>query len=117
MFKVILILIALFLSAVGIGELLHRLWMHILRPSDLKCFLVVPLCDIATEKVTAVLEEMRWYGKNYADVLIGVDVGLSDGERKSCKEIEALTSDFVLCDADEVEGIIKRGEKSGERGI
>ncbi len=110
MFKVILIVLMLFLSAVGVGELLHRMWMRLLRPKDLKCFLVVPLCDLATERVTAVLEEMRWYGKNYADMLIGVDVGLSDGEKKRCKEIESLTQDFVLCDAKDIENIIKKGE-------
>ena len=110
MFEIILIILALFLSSVGVAELLHRLWMHILRPKNLKCFLVVPLCDESTEQVTAVLEEMRWYGKNYADVLIGVDVGLTENERKRCKEIEALTTNFVLCDVNKIEEVIKRGE-------
>ena len=110
MFEIILIVIALFLSAIGVGELLHRLWMHVLRPKNLKCFLVVPLCDDATEQITAVLEEMRWYGKNYADILIGIDAGLPENERKRCKEIETLTTNFVFCDADKIKEVIKRGE-------
>ena len=110
MFEIILIVLALFLSSVGVGELLHRLWMHVLRPKNRKCFLVLPLCDDAAEQITAALEEMHWYGKNYADMLIGIDVGLNENERKRCKEIETLTTNFVLCDTKEIEEVIKRGE-------
>ena len=109
MFKTILILIALFLSVVGLGEIMHRIWMCFLRPKGVKNFLIMPLSDgQSANKVTAQLEELRWYGKNYADCLIGVDTGMPVSEIMICKEIEENCSDFLLCNIDELSEIIKK---------
>ncbi len=109
MFKIILIIIALFLSSVGIGEILHRIWMLFLRPESRKCFLLLPLSEgCVAEQVTAELEEMRWYGKNYADLLIALDCGISESERKICKHIEKTNGDFVLCKLEDIEEVIRK---------
>ncbi len=88
---------------------MHRIWMCFLRPKGVKNFLIMPLSDEqSANKISAQIEELRWYGKNYADCLIGVDMGMPFSEKMLCKEIEENCSDFLLCSFDDLSEVIEK---------
>ncbi len=101
MLEVVLVIILVFLSVLGLGDIMHRLWVLLIRPKKMKNYLITLLHDdLAMEQVTAVLEEMRWQGKSFSHMLIGVDMGLDDSVAQTLKIFENETHDFVLVKAD-----------------
>ena len=110
MLKVVLITILIFLSVIGLSEILHRLWLYLMRPAQLNNFLVTVLDDnYAAEQVHAILEDIRWNGKNNATLLIGIDNGLSKAQRDACAAIEIFSDDFIVASSETLwDEIIKR---------
>ncbi len=97
MLNVLIIIIAIFFSVIGLSELLHRLWLYLLRPKSAPNFIVTLLDgEYAAEQVTATLEDMRWNGRKSACMLIGVDCGLPDNKLAACKMIERTNDDFII---------------------
>lgn len=101
MFKILLIVSVIFLSVIGLSDLLHRLWFVLIRPNKSKNYLITFLKDeCAVEQVSAVLEEMRWQGKMLSCRLVGIDMGLSSDLSNILKELEKNTDDFLFVPAD-----------------
>ncbi len=108
MFEVIYIVIVVFLSVIGIGELMHRIWMAIIKPNNAKNILITPLTDdCAAEQLQAVLEEVRWLGKGYAEVVIGVDFGLGNDILAKCNALQDNNPELFICSPEELPEIIK----------
>lgn len=111
MLEVVLIILLVFLSVMGLGDIMHRLWVILIRPKRTKNYLVTLLCDdLAMEQVTAVLEEMRWQGRDFARVLIGVDMGLDGRLVETLKNFEKDTHDFVFVSAEQLSTYISSQE-------
>lgn len=108
MIEAILIVVIVFLSVVGIGELMHRIWMAVIKPNKAKNILITALTDdCAVEQVQAALEEVRWLGKGYAQVVIGVDFGLCNEILFRCRKLQEENTDLVICSVEELPEIIK----------
>ena len=111
MFEILVLSFVFFLAILGLGELLHKVWMFLLRPKKMNNFLVLVLDDsCAAEQITAALEDIRWNGKNSARFLIGIDNGLSEENVDVCKSIEKMNDDFIFCKTQEIWQVI--GERS-----
>ena len=110
MFEILTISAVFFLIIIGVSELLHRIWMFMLRPKKTYNFLITVLDNsCAAEQVAATLEDMRWNGKNSACLLIGVNCGLSEETAEECRMIAELNDDFIVCTGNEIfEEILKR---------
>ncbi len=97
MLKVLIIVISIFLSVIGLSEILHKLWLFLLRPTKNTNFIVTILDEnFAAEQITAILEDMRWNGKNSARALMGINLGIGNEKFEACRMIEQLNSDFVI---------------------
>ena len=108
MFKVFVFAVVIFLAILGLSELLHRLWMLLLRPEKTKNYLVTVINNtFPGEQILATLEELRWRSDG-TKILIGIDAGLSDESVNICKAFERENSDFYLCKPEEIWSEIKK---------
>lgn len=109
MFEIIMLVFALFLSIIGLSELMHRLWMALIRPKGAENFLITCLSgDTSVEQVSAALEELRWQGKNCATLLIGIDIGLNEEQKITFEKLSNENHDFIFTDFAHIEEIIKK---------
>ncbi len=100
--------VVVFLAILGLSELLHKLWMLLLRPQKLNNFLVSVINDsFPGEQILATLEELRWRSDG-TKVLIGVNVDLCDESIDICKMFERENIDFCLCKPEEIWSEIKK---------
>lgn len=109
MFEIIMLVLAIFLSIIGLCELMHRLWMVLIRPKKTENMLLIILNDeLAVEQITAALEELRWQGSNFATTLVGIDMGLSTEISDTCKKISKDNQDFIFTTTEELGEFLKQ---------
>ncbi len=87
MFEIFAVAVMAVLSLLGLSELVHMLSSLILRPKQkAKSILVlIPSDSCAEEQIQATLQQMSWYGKNYADYLAVLTDNLSQENKAKCK--------------------------------
>ncbi len=109
MVEIILMTVTVFFAAVGLGEVLHRLWICLIRPQKTEKHLIIRLSEnCAAEQISAALEEIRWYGENYAKTLIGVGENLSPETVSLCIRFSQKNTDFVFCTAEQLREMYKK---------
>lgn len=109
MIEIILMTVTLFFAAVGLGEVLHRLWICLIRPQKTEKHLIIRLNEkCAAEEISAALEEIRWYGENYAKTLIGVGDNLSLETAALCRRFSQKNTDFVFCTAEQLQEMYEK---------
>lgn len=87
MFEIFAIIVMAVLSLLGLSELVHMLSLFILKPRQrAKTVLVlIPTENYAEEQIQSALQQMGWYGKNYADYLTVLTDNLSEESKTRCK--------------------------------
>ncbi len=110
MWKIILFFCVLILSLLGLTELLHRIWMLILKPkTDAQKFLVVMLKDKnAQQQFNYAQEHLRWSGHECAQKLIAVDCGLTEKIHINCNGDCSCCNSTEICSYNEILDMIKR---------
>lgn len=109
MFEIIIFSVVLFLSVTGLCELMHRLWILLIRPCKPKNMLLLCLYeDTALEQINTCLEEMRWHGEKYAGVLVGIDMGLEADRAAACRMLASEEQSFIFTDLDSLPDIIRQ---------
>ncbi len=105
MWEIFLFFCVLILSLIGLCEILHRLWMLILKPkTDAQKFLILLLKDEnAQQQLNFAQEHLRWAGKECANGIIAVDCGLKkkpkivcNGDCRQCNSTKIFTYDEIL---------------------
>lgn len=76
------------LSVIGLCDLVHTLWQAILRPKArgkniLVCLLEGEFADL---QLASVIDRANWYGKDYADEIVAVDMTEAETSAR-CGEI------------------------------
>ena len=110
MWKIILIFIVLIFSLLGLAELLHRIWMGILKPKTLaRSFLVVLLEDAnACEQLVYAAEHLRWCGRECAEGVIAVDCGLDAELLDRCSQFSGADNEVKIYSLNKLSDIIKK---------
>ncbi len=87
MFEIFLIAITAVLSLFGLSELVHMLSAFILKPKQKakNILVLVPTETCAEEQIQSALQQMCWYGKNYADYLTVITNNLSKENVEKCR--------------------------------
>ncbi|MBR6573233.1 MAG: hypothetical protein IKK77_05915 [Clostridia bacterium] len=106
MIESIIFLFVFFLSVIGLSELIHTVWIGLIKPKakPKKILLCVLFGEFADLQLRTAYEEMLWHGKAYADELIAVDL-ISD-EAVSQRSIEfAKNKEIKIIKTDELSKI------------
>lgn len=87
--SVILYLTVLFLSVLGLCDLIHNIHLSFLRVKNRKnkivcCVLNDELADL---QLVYVAEQLNWFGKKYADSVIAIDCLQDDDLSERCLQI------------------------------
>lgn len=87
--KYIAVAIVIFLSVLGLAELMHGINLQITSPhSKAVTYSVVVLTDEEPEQqLLFAIEQQKWLGKAYADYIIALNSGLSEKADKACRYI------------------------------
>ena len=87
--KIVFLVVVLLFAIFGLSEFLHILKLKIIFPKkNLNSHVVVNLQNgIAEKQLFFVCEQMRWYGKNYADFIIPIVSNLDEESYINCKQI------------------------------
>ena len=113
MIETILFLFIFFLSVIGLSEVIHAIWIALIKPKT-RCdkILLCVLCgDFADLKLRAAYEEILWHGKSYANELVGVDLITDELVRERCLEF-AECKNIKIVRKDELYGVID-GQQCG----
>ncbi len=88
MFEAFLITVMAVLAVFGISELFHLICYRVLKPKKpAKNILITVLTENEAEgQLLSIIEEFKWHGSRYADILVAFMGNLSDEKRKNCRE-------------------------------
>ena len=88
MFEAFLITVTLVLAIFGLSELFHMVCYKVLKPKkDAKKILILVLTeDDAEQQLLALIEELKWQGSRYANILVAFTGELSPEKTKICRE-------------------------------
>lgn len=105
--KVIIAIFVVVFSAIGIADLMHRVYIRFIAPSCVSRYVLLPLKDgDDVSAVSAVLDELRWYGRQYADRVICVDTGLCDETREIISRMAENDENLIFCEVRDIENIL-----------
>lgn len=118
MWKIILFFCVLILSLMGLTELLHKIWMFMLKPkTKAEKYLVVLLKDKnAQQQLNYAQEHLRWTGEECAQGLIAVDCGLTKKVNISCNGDCRCCHNTKIYGYNEILDIIKRENVFNDAG-
>ncbi len=105
--SVFIFLFILFLSVIGLVDLMHSLQLALLNVKNSKCKVVCCLlCDENAEmNLRYVIEQQKWLGQRYADRIVAVNY-LSDTHlAERCKKI-AEGFDIPIISADKLHNFL-----------
>ena len=85
--KYIALAVVLFLSVLGLAELMHGINLRVTSPRrKAVTYSVVFLKDEdAEEQLAFAIEQQKWLGKAYSDYIIAVNSGISEKSDKACR--------------------------------
>ncbi len=88
MFEVFLITVTALLAVFGISELVHIVCYKILQPKNAakKILITVLTENDAEQQLLSLIEEYKWQGSRYADILVAFTGELSIEKRNICRE-------------------------------
>ena len=87
--KYIVLAVVIFLSVLGLAEIIHGLNLRVTAPRrKAVTYSVVFLTDQdAEEQLAFAIEQQKWLGKAYSDYIIAVNSGISEKSDKACRYI------------------------------
>ena len=87
--KCIALAVILFLSVLGLAELMHGINLHLASPHRKAVTYSVVLLkgEDAEQQLAFAIEQQRWLGKAYSDYIIAVNSGISGKSDKACRYI------------------------------
>ncbi len=85
--KYIALAVVLFLSVLGLAELMHGINLRVTSPRrKAVTYSVVFLNgEDAEEQLAFAIEQQKWLGKAYSDYIIAVNSGISEKSDKACR--------------------------------
>lgn len=88
MFEAFLVTVMALLAVFGISELVHIVCYKVLQPKchAKKILITVLTEDDAEQQLLALIEEFKWQGSRYADILVAFTAGLSAEKKNTCRE-------------------------------
>ena len=97
------------LAVIGLSDILHRVWMIFFKPRHEKNILLLLLNDEnAVEQISTAIQQAHWYGREFAEKIIGVDMGLSAQQAQYCQSFCIENEIFIFCKHEELEKTIER---------
>lgn len=110
MWKIILLILALFVNIIGLSQIIHRIWMLMLKPKERALgFLCILLKgDNSYGKLCFADEYVRWYGEECIDGVIAIDCGLSQKEAEACNEFCKPDNNTYFYSASQIVEILKK---------
>ena len=87
--KYIALAVVLFLSVLGLAELMHGINLRVTSPrrKAVTYSVVFLKGEDAEEQLAFAIEQQKWLGKAYSDYIIAVDSGVSEKCDKACRYI------------------------------
>lgn len=87
--KYIVLAVVLFLSVLGLAELMHGINLRLASPHRKAVTYSVVLLkgEDAEQQLAFAIEQQRWLGKAYSDYIIAVNSGISEKSDKACRYI------------------------------
>ncbi len=88
MFEAFLITVMAILAVFGISELFHIVCYKVLQPKNpAKKIVITVLTDAeAEQQLLSLIEEFKWQGSRYADILVAFTGQLSEEKKNACRE-------------------------------
>lgn len=85
--KYIALAVVLFLSVLGLAELMHGINLRVTSPrrKAVTYSVVFLKGEDAEEQLAFAIEQQKWLGKAYSDYIIAVDSGISEKSDKACR--------------------------------
>ena len=84
------------LAMMGLGDVLHRVWMLFYKTNEKKIVLLPLKSRVAAMQIKEAAAQHRWYGKDFADSIVCVKDALDDFEAEECR---------LLCGNDDILGL------------
>ena len=85
--KYVALAVVLFLSVLGLAELMHGINLRVTSPrrKAVTYSVVFLKGDDAEEQLAFAIEQQKWLGKAYSDYIIAVNSGISEKSDKACR--------------------------------
>ncbi len=85
--KYIALAVVLFLSVLGLAELMHGINLRVTSPrrKAVTYSVVFLKGEDAEEQLAFAIEQQKWLGKAYSDYIIAVNSGISEKSDKACR--------------------------------
>lgn len=85
--KYVALAVVLFLSVLGLAELMHGINLRVTSPrrKAVTYSVVFLKGEDAEEQLAFAIEQQKWLGKAYSDYIIAVDSGISEKSDKACR--------------------------------
>lgn len=107
MANIIIVIITVVLSAMGLADLMHRIYIRFIAPKNLKRYILLPFKEgDNVSAVSATLDELRWYGRQYAEYVICVDVGVGDELREIISRMAENNENLIFCETDDIKNVL-----------
>ena len=107
MANVIIVIITVVLSAMGLADLMHRFYIRFIAPKNVNRYILLPLKEgDSVSAVSAALDELRWYGRQYAEYVICVDVGMGDELRDIISRMAENNDNLIFCEFDDIKNVL-----------
>lgn len=106
--EVVFLILIIFPTLIGMGELLHMLKTFIISPK-LKCekYIAVKLKENdALAQLNSVACELSWQGRVYGDGVIAVDCGLDSTQAEDCIKY-CKRKGFFYCSEEDFKKLLK----------
>ncbi len=87
--KYIALAVVLFLSVLGLAELMHEINLRLASPhrKAVTYSVVFLKGEDAEQQLAFAIEQQKWLGKAYSDYIIAVNSGISEKSDKACRYI------------------------------
>lgn len=85
--KYIALAVVLFISVLGLAELMHGINLRVTSPrrKAVTYSVVFLKGEDAEEQLAFAIEQQKWLGKAYSDYIIAVNSGISEKSDKACR--------------------------------
>ncbi|MEE1161089.1 MAG: hypothetical protein U0K70_03410 [Acutalibacteraceae bacterium] len=85
--KYVALAVVLFLSVLGLAELMHGINLRVTSPrrKAVTYSVVFLKGEDAEEQLAFAIEQQKWLGKAYSDYIIAVNSGISEKSDKACR--------------------------------
>lgn len=85
MIKTVIFASVIILSMIGLGDVLHRLWMLFYKTKGKKIILLPLENNTAAMQIKEAAAQLRWYGRDFADTIVCISDCLDDAENEECR--------------------------------